>query len=247
MTILTGENIFREFEDRILFDGLSFSINDDDRIGLVGPNGIGKTTLFDMMAGKANPERGKVFRSKNCRIGYIEQEFGESENETLFDFTRSARKDLLDLRDDISDIEHKLLETPEDSALIAKLGEQQQKFESLGGYGFEAEVKIILVGLGFSENRFHNRLSDFSGGEKNRASLARILAGNYNLLLLDEPTNHLDIESTIWLEEYLKYCGKGYIIVSHDRTFLNNTIQKVWEISGKKNRAIFQRIRQISN
>ncbi|MFH2035802.1 MAG: ABC-F family ATP-binding cassette domain-containing protein [Candidatus Zixiibacteriota bacterium] len=234
MTLLTGENIFREFEDRILFNGLSFTINDDDRIGLVGPNGIGKTTLFDMMAGKAAPEQGKVYRSKNCRIGYIEQEFGEAENETLFDFVQSARMDLLDIKTEISEIEHKLLETPEDTVLLGRLGDYQDKFESLGGYSFETEIKIILIGLGFPENRFHNRLYDFSGGEKNRAALARILVGNANLLLLDEPTNHLDIESTIWLEEYLINSGKAYIIVSHDRTFLANTIKKVWEISGKK-------------
>jgi len=234
MTLLSGENIFKQYEDNVLFDGLSFSVNNDDRIGLVGPNGIGKTTLFDIIAGRTRPDQGEIVKSKGCSIAYVLQEFSLSENRNLFDFVASGREDIISLRSEITSIEEQLHINPDSPALIEKLGEAQHQFETAGGYDFEAEVKIILIGLGFPENRFHNQLSDFSGGEKNRAALARILAGKSTLLLLDEPTNHLDIESTIWLEGYLKGQDKAYIIVSHDRMFLSNTIQKVWEISSGK-------------
>jgi ATP-binding cassette subfamily F protein 3 len=234
MTLLSGENITKQFEDRLIFDSLSFSVNDNDRIGLVGPNGIGKTTLFEMMVGRMAPDPGNIVRAKNCRIGYVEQEFGAENEMTLFDYVSLARQDILAMKAEIGQAERALEENPESAKLIEMLGELQNQFENAGGYSFESEIKLILIGLGFSENRFHNRLTNFSGGEKNRASLARILAGNSNLLLLDEPTNHLDIESTIWLEEYLRYSNKAYIAVSHDRAFLNNTINKVWELTGRK-------------
>ena len=234
MTLLSGENIIKQFEDRTLFENLNFSINETDHIGLVGPNGIGKTTLFEIMVGRCSPDSGNINRAKGCSIAYLEQEFGESEQLVLFDFVCSARSDLLDLRSEIDSIQKELADHPESPDLLEKLGDCQHRFEAAGGYDFESEIKIILIGLGFTENRFHNRLADFSGGEKNRAALARMLAGLNNLLLLDEPTNHLDIESTIWLEEYLRGLDKAYIIVSHDRTFLANTIDKVWEIAGRK-------------
>ncbi len=234
MTLISGENIYKEFDEKVLFDGLSFSVNEDDRIGLVGPNGIGKTTLFEMMVGNVRADSGDIFKSKTCTIGYIEQEFTDKENLSLFDYVRTARRDLLELKNQIDALEHEMHNNPDSSELLEKLGDCQHRFEAAGGYQFESEIKIILIGLGFPENRFHNRLSNFSGGEKNRAALAKILAGRSNLLLLDEPTNHLDIESTIWLEEYLAGLDIAYIIVSHDRTFLSNTIRKVWEITGKK-------------
>ncbi len=234
MTLISGENISLQFEDRQLFDRLSFSLNEQDRIGLVGPNGIGKTTLFDIMAGRTRPESGQVIHAKGCEISYVEQELANHAEMSLFDYVASARADLLELREKIEAVERELAQSPDSEKLIETLGDLQHRFETDGGYAYEAEVKLILIGLGFVENRFHNRLSVFSGGEKNRASLARVLAGKSNLLLLDEPTNHLDIESTIWLEEYLTGLNKAYVIVSHDRAFLSNTVEKVWELNGRK-------------
>ncbi len=232
MTLLAGENITKQFQDRELFKGLSFSVVAGDRIGLVGPNGIGKTTLFDIMAGKMLLEIGQVTGSRECKIAYVEQEISESLTIPLFDFVSSARGDLLDLKKEIDAVSQELAENPESAKVVEKLGDLQHRFELAGGYDFEAELKLILVGLGFPENRFNNPIASFSGGERNRASLARILAAQSTLLLLDEPTNHLDIESTEWLEEYLSGLNKAYIVVSHDRAFLNNTVKKVWEISG---------------
>ncbi len=234
MTLLAGENINKEFDGREIFNDLSFSITETDRIGLVGPNGIGKTTLFELMAGHITPDTGSITKAKNCTLSYLEQEFSGTAEITLFDYVSSARGDLLSMRAEINRVEQELEERPESRALLEKLGDLQHHFETAGGYEYEAEIKTILMGLGFAEFRFRSRMGSFSGGEKNRASLARILAGRGTLLLLDEPTNHLDIDSTIWLEQYLSGLSKAYIIVSHDRTFLNNTINKVWELTGRR-------------
>ncbi|MCP4706072.1 MAG: ABC-F family ATP-binding cassette domain-containing protein, partial [candidate division Zixibacteria bacterium] len=234
MTLLSGENILKQYNDYKIFEELSFSIVENDRIGLVGPNGIGKTTLFEIMTGSISPDLGQINKPKSSIIGYVEQEIIGHDNTILLDFMATAREDLLKLKADIDRIALELEKDPGSQKTIEKLGNYQHRFENEGGYDFESEIKIILAGLGFPKDRFHSRLSSFSGGEKNRASLARLLAGRSNLLLLDEPTNHLDIESTIWLEEYLKSQNKAYIIVSHDRTFLSNTINKVWEITSKK-------------
>ncbi|SYZ72692.1 putative Uncharacterized ABC transporter ATP-binding protein YdiF [Candidatus Zixiibacteriota bacterium] len=234
MTLLAGENICKEFDGREIFRDLSFSIIDTDRIGLVGPNGIGKTTLFELMAGHLTPDSGAITKAKNCTLSYLEQEFAGSEESTLFDYVSAARGDLLTMRSEIRQVEKDLEENPDSKPLLEKLGDLQHHFETSGGYEYEAEIKAILMGLGFAEFRFRSRMDSFSGGERNRASLARILAGRGTLLLLDEPTNHLDIDSTIWLEQYLSGLNKAYIIVSHDRTFLNNTVNKVWELTGRK-------------
>jgi len=234
MTLLAGENILKQYNNLKIFEELSFSVGANDRIGLVGPNGVGKTTLFEIMTGNIRPDQGLIVKPRNCLIGYLEQEAVGYDETLLFDFVSTARDDLLKLKADIDLIARELEENPGSVKTIEKLGEYQHRFENEGGYALESEIKIILAGLGFPENRFRSRMSSFSGGEKNRASLARLLAGRSNLLLLDEPTNHLDIESTIWLEEYLKGLDKAYIIVSHDRTFLANTVDKIWEITSKK-------------
>lgn len=234
MTLLAGENITKEFQGHTIIRDLSFSINDGDRIGLVGPNGIGKTTLFEIMAGRMSPDRGQMAPARECRISYLEQDTPDRDRMTLFDYAASARQDLKKMKAEIDAAASELETDPGANKLVEKLGELQHRFELAGGYEFEAELKIILVGLGFPETRFRNRLAGFSGGEKNRASLARLLAGVSNLLLLDEPTNHLDIDSTIWLENYLAELDKAYVIVSHDRAFLSATVAKVWEISGLK-------------
>ena len=234
MTLIAGENLSKQFDGRVIFKGLSFSVNSDDRIGLIGPNGIGKTTLFEVMAERLSPDSGSITRARSCTISYVEQEFSGDDKITLFEYVTSAREDLIQLKIEIGRAEKEIELDPHSARSIERLGELQHLFEASGGYIQETETRMILTGLGFPENRFHNAISAFSGGEKNRAALARVLAGRSTLLMLDEPTNHLDIESTIWLEEYLKGLNAAYIIVSHGRAFLANTINKVWEISNKK-------------
>ncbi len=231
MTLLTAEKISKKFSDQVILDHTSFTIQADDRIGLVGKNGIGKTTLLEIIADELEIDSGVMNRSKSCRIDYIQQDKTEYFDLSLFDFAASARTDLLTMRQEINALQEYLSTRPHDKDSLTRLGQLQSKFELEGGFSFESEVKIILIGLGFEHHRFHEPLKNFSGGEKNRAGLARALAGNGNLLLLDEPTNHLDIESTTWLEEYLSKCDKSYLIISHDRSFLTATVEQIWEIT----------------
>ncbi|MEW5993986.1 MAG: ABC-F family ATP-binding cassette domain-containing protein [Candidatus Zixiibacteriota bacterium] len=234
MTLLSADNITKKYNDQIVFDRVSFTVQQGRRIGLVGRNGSGKTTLFDIMTGRVSVDGGQLNRAGACHIDYIEQEIADYVDHSLFDYVASARSDLLEARREIESVEHHLSMYPNDSAQVGRLGRLQSRFETEGGFTFENEVKLILEGLGFPRSRHAERLRNFSGGEKNRAGLARALAGNGTLLLLDEPTNHLDIESTVWLEEYLTKSERVYVVVSHDRAFLSATVDQVWEISHGK-------------
>jgi ATP-binding cassette subfamily F protein 3 len=231
MTLLAAEQISKRFKDQIILEKVSFTIFAGDRIALVGKNGIGKTTLLEILAGLQEPDSGSITRSRACQIDYVEQEKTDYLDMTLFEFAADARRDLIAMHQRITELEHALEINPHDSDKLHELGHLQQVFERDGGFDFEHEVGVILNGLGFGDERFGDRLRNFSGGEKNRAGLARLLAGRGSLLMLDEPTNHLDIDSTKWLEEYIRQSTKAYILVSHDRAFLSAASDKVWEMS----------------
>ncbi|MFQ5453201.1 MAG: ribosomal protection-like ABC-F family protein [Candidatus Zixiibacteriota bacterium] len=231
MTLLTLEKISKRYNEQVIFNRVSLTINSGDRIGLVGKNGSGKTTLFELITGSREMDSGTININKKCLINYSEQEKDEYLRLTLFDYVSSARQDLLDMRHEIIQLEEQLSNYPDNHNYLTQLGKLQIQYEHAGGYNFENEIKIVIAGLGFEKDRYNDRMKNFSGGEKNRAGLAKVLAGKGNLLLLDEPTNHLDIESTCWLEEYLTKSNKSYLVVSHDRTFLTNIVEKVWEIN----------------
>ncbi len=231
MTLLSAESISKTFADKVIFKNISFTIKNGDRIGLVGKNGVGKTTIFETIFGHLTPDSGAISPAKNCRMEYVLQDTSSYLELSLFDFVISARRDLVEMKKEIGELEHHISTNPEDKFSIERMGRLQHQFEIEGGFNLENEITAILHGLGFEEPRHHDRLKNFSGGEKNRAALGRILAGRGNLLLLDEPTNHLDIESTTWLEEFLEGSDKACLIVSHDRAFLNATVDYVWELS----------------
>jgi len=231
VTLLSAENLSKRFRDQVILDGISFTLRRSERIALVGRNGIGKTTLLEILAGKQSPDDGTVVKARECLIDYVEQEKSEYLEMSLFSFVADARADLVAMRHEIESLQHHLEVDPGDRASLERLGSLQQEFERQDGFNLDNRVTQILEGLGFNSERFRDRLRNFSGGERNRAGLARLLAGQGSLLLLDEPTNHLDIESTVWLEEYLKELDKAAIIVSHDRAFLSNTTSTVWEMT----------------
>mgnify|MGYP006278297385 CR=1 FL=1 len=230
MTLLSAERISRRFGDQSVLKDISFTVVTGQRIGMVGRNGCGKTTLFDIVAERMGVDAGNINRARQCRVDYAEQELTPYLDLTLHEFVASARPELSEAGRELEELQHHLQDYPDDSRALEQLGQMQHEFEVSGGFGFEHQIKTIMHGLGFSADRHHDRLSNFSGGERNRAGLARVLAGNGNLLLLDEPTNHLDIESTRWLEEYLQQIDRAYIVVSHDRAFLQATVQHVWEL-----------------
>ncbi len=231
MTLVTAEKISKRFNEQIIVENLSFNIQSHDKIGLVGKNGSGKTTLFEMITSEQDPDDGSITKSRACLIDYAKQEKLDFLEMTLFDFVVSTRQDLLQQRFKIEELEQLLVNDSSNKKAIEQLGTLHTEYEHAGGFHFENEIKIILAGLKFPIERHHDRIANFSGGEKNRAGLARVLAGRGNLLLLDEPTNHLDIESTKWLESYLQKTDKAYLVVSHDRMFLENSVKKIWEIN----------------
>lgn len=230
MTLLAADRISRRFGEQLVLKDISFTVVTGQRIGLVGRNGCGKTTLFDIMAGRVGADSGSINSARQCRIDYAEQELSPYLDLTLHEFVASARPELSTARQELEELQQHLQDHPEDGRALEQLGHLQHDFETSGGFGFEHEIKTIMHGLGFPAERHHDRLANFSGGERNRAGLARVLAGNGNLLLLDEPTNHLDIESTQWLEEYLQQTDRAYIVVSHDRAFLQAAVEYVWEL-----------------
>ena len=178
MTLLTVDNLFKKFNSQIILDGISFTIQGGDRIALVGKNGIGKTTLLEILAGKQSADSGDITRARTCEIDYVEQEKTEFLDQSLYAFVADARRDLLDMRDQIRELEEHLARHPQDEDGLNRLGALQHQFEVDGGFDFENEIGVILHGLGFEQDRFDERLRNFSGGEKNRAGLARLLAGH---------------------------------------------------------------------
>ncbi len=228
--MLTVSNVSKSYNEHELFSGVSFTVGMSDRIAVLGRNGTGKTTLFEIITGNIVPDSGSVSVRRNTAIGYLRQDVQPSSEQNLLDYV-SGSSDL------ISNLEHKIALVQEDLAeekdeetvngLLRKLGELQSLYEAKGGYESEHEAKIILGGMGFAPSDFERPLSEFSGGWRTRIELVRLLFLSPDILLLDEPTNYLDLETQRWFETYLKRYRGAVLVTSHDRAFLNNVVSKV--------------------
>ncbi len=229
MSIINLSGISHNFGDQDIFRKVNFSVEKNSRIGFVGRNGSGKSTLFNIITGKIAPRAGKVQLAKKLMVEYLIQDPELDESKTLYEYILSARPGFLDLEKQLNNLQDKI---SENSTLeqIDLYNQTQQAFEHAGGYQFQIEIKYILTNLNFPVKIWNQNISSFSGGEKTRLQLAGILLRSYDVLLLDEPTNHLNISMIFWLENYLQNCDKPYVIISHDRRFLNNTITKIVEI-----------------
>jgi ATP-binding cassette subfamily F protein 3 len=234
MSIARFEKVTKTFEPHLILDAITWQIAADDRIGLIGANGTGKTTCLEILAGIQAPTTGQVFRAKGLRIGYMSQRPNLTAEMTL----RNAMLDVFAEQRRLEDRLHTLSEAMSDerdeSALEALL-DQYDRLEHLhatqGGYSYEFRIDSILGGLGFSPDEFDKPVGVLSGGETNRAALAKLLLDEPALLLLDEPTNHLDIRAVEWLESYLNVEYKGaFVVVSHDRFFLDKVTRKTAEL-----------------
>ncbi|MCH9030671.1 MAG: ATP-binding cassette domain-containing protein [candidate division Zixibacteria bacterium] len=234
MILISAESITKRFEDKPILDSVSIGLRQGDRIGLVGRNGTGKTTLLEILAGGLKPDSGQITYAKGATLTYLEQEIIADNNLTLWEYVLSAREDIQEFGGKLREIERELERDPQNTKLLERLGETQRKFEQLGGFEIETEAKIILAGLGFSNDRWSSPLREFSGGERNRAGLSRTLLANSDTILLDEPTNHLDIETTAWLETRLVQSDQAMILVSHDRLLLEKVVNVIWEIQSGK-------------
>ena len=229
MSIVSVSNIYHSFRVEKLFQALNFSIEHNSKIGLVGKNGSGKSTLFNMFTQKFIPDKGNVHVSKTANISYLTQEPELDDSLSLKEWVLQSRSDHIKLNEQLIEAEQKLA-TDDSQKNLDHYAQMQQRFELAGGYHFNTEMKLVLTSLNFPKDVWNMKISKFSGGEKTRIQLATILLQPFDLLLLDEPTNHLDIEMIYWLEKYLSSLNKPYLIISHDRHFLDNTITKIAEI-----------------
>ena len=223
-----------------MFQDVSFQLNTGEKVGLVGRNGTGKTTLMRMITGDLEPDDGHLARVPQVRMGFMEQMTRVEPERTVFESAVSVFAHIEALGRQIEDLEGEIEAKSQQSqhsdinALLDRYGQLQTRWEMEGGYSYETKTKSVLFGLGFQEKDLEKNASLLSGGEVNRLNLARLLLSDPNLLLLDEPTNHLDISAVQWLERFLKDYPHAFLLISHDRYFLDATVSKILEISDGK-------------
>lgn len=234
--MLAVDGLTVEFGNRTLFKNISFVINDKDRIALMGKNGAGKSTLLKILAGQQKPTSGTITTPKDTVVAYLPQHLMTENSRTVFDEASQAFAHLFEMEKKIEELNQQLMErtdydSPEYYKLIEEVSTLSEKYYSIDTTHFEADVEKILLGLGFNREDFQRPTSDFSGGWRMRIELAKMLLKNPDILLLDEPTNHLDIESIQWLEDFLITNGKAVVVISHDRTFVDNITTRTIEVT----------------
>ena len=230
MGVIQLEGVSKAYGDRVLFRDVTWQLSGRERIGLVGPNGIGKTTLCRILVGLEPPDTGRVSRARETTVGYLPQEAAGEARGSVLGEALSGFPEVWEIERQLEAVAAQLHESA-DEALTARYGDLQHRFEALGGYRLETEARVVLSGLGFRPADLARPLVEFSGGWRMRAALARLLLQGPALLLLDEPTNHLDLESLGWLENYLSAYDGTVVVVSHDRYFLNRMVTTVAELS----------------
>lgn len=236
MSILTFSKVEKSFLTERIFSDISFLIDKKDKIGLIGNNGSGKSTLLKIITGELEADSGIINKERDLKIGYLEQIPSFEEDDTIIDICMREYEDIIQMEKDLEDLSV-AISTKEGEGLEAymkRYANLLDKFESLNGYGYRSFVRGVLIGLGFTEEEFHTRVSALSGGQKSRLHLASLLIQDPDLLLLDEPTNHLDMEAIRFLETFLKNYNGAVIIVSHDRYFLDKVIDRTFHIENKK-------------
>ena len=227
--IVQIEHITKSFGGRVLFSDVVLRLEEHDRLALVGPNGAGKTTLLNIIAGTEDADSGRILFAKGAQVGYLEQEAIEMKPQAVFEEVLSSQIEVLEAEQRLRKLETSLGENPSDHDL-AVAGRARDAYEALGGYTVESKVRSVLFGLGFKEKDLTRLTTEFSGGWQMRIALAKLLIRNPEVLLLDEPTNHLDLESVKWLESFLRGYEGTIVLVSHDRVFMDNMVDRVAEI-----------------
>ena len=225
--------VYKSYGGTDILNGVSFQINPGEKVGLVGRNGAGKTTVFRVITGEEGVDSGEILKTNNLKIGLLEQHVDFTENETVHTAALSAFKKLHDIEARMRVLEHEMAENVTDE-ILDEYAELQTEFEHEEGFTYTAKAEAILLGLGFNPENWHLETEYLSGGQKNRLGLARLLLSNPDILLLDEPTNHMDVGAVEWLESFLQTFEKSFVIISHDRYFLDRTCRKIIEIERGK-------------
>lgn len=240
MIVLSCNNLNKSFGIDSILENVSFTVNENDKIGIIGVNGTGKTTLFKVISGIYGYDSGDIYTSKDCEIGYLEQNTNFHSENTIFEEVLEVFKDLIDMENYLRDLEHQIAKESSNSnstkleKLMNEYSHKLELFSDLNGYGYKSEAKGVLKGLGFNDADMDKPISILSGGEKTRVLLGKLLLKKPTLLLLDEPTNHLDSEAIEWLEVFLKQYKGTVILISHDRYFLDQVVNRIFEIHNKK-------------
>ncbi len=224
-------DVHKSYGSQDVLRGASLQINPGEHVGLVGRNGAGKTTIFRLISGEETPDRGDVVRARGLRLGLLAQHVHFDVGSTVHESALAAFGHLQQIEHEMHELEHRMAEATDDlEAVLERYSDLQHEFEREGGFEYAARAEAILQGLGFDREMWQMETEKLSGGQQNRLGLARLLLAEPDVLLLDEPTNHLDIASVEWLEEFLQTYGSAYVIVSHDRYFLDRTSKRIVEV-----------------
>lgn len=243
MIILSCNNLTKSFGVESILENISFTVNDGDKIGVIGVNGTGKTTLFKIISGIYGYDSGEIYTSKDCEIGYLEQNTNFYSDNTIFTEVLEVFSDLIKMEEDLRKMECEISDkssetnSPDLQKLMDNYSHKLELFQNSNGYGYKSEAKGVLKGLGFNDDELEKPIKFLSGGEKTRVLLAKLLLKKPTLLLLDEPTNHLDSDALEWLELFLKQYKGTVILISHDRYFLDQSVNRIFEIHNKKLKA----------
>lgn len=234
--VINVNNVTVQFGGTTLFSDVSFSVNENDKIALMGKNGAGKSTLLKIIAGASKPNSGNISGPKDAVIAYLPQHLLTTDDTTVFEETSKAFGEVYKMRDELEELNEQLnvrtdYESDDYMKLIERVSELSEKYYSIEETNYDAEVEKVLKGLGFTREDFNRQTSEFSGGWRMRIELAKILLKKPDLILLDEPTNHMDIESIQWLEEFLVTSSKAVIVISHDRAFVDNITNRTIEVT----------------
>jgi ATP-binding cassette subfamily F protein 3 len=224
-------DVYKSYGSQDVLRGASVQVNPGEHVGLVGRNGAGKTTVFRLVSGEETPDRGDVVRARGVRLGLLSQHVHFEPGSTVHESALSAFGHLQQIEHEMHVLEHRMAEASDDlEAVLERYSELQHQFEREGGFEYTAKAEAILQGLGFERESWGLETEKLSGGQQNRLGLARLLLAEPDVLLLDEPTNHLDVNSVEWLEEFLSAYSNAYVIISHDRYFLDRTCRRIVEL-----------------